>query len=88
MKWFCEVFLQSFPDCKGKRISEKQAEIFIRYLSNSSELDNAFYYEDKINCRNIKLQESLVYNGCRYTNKGRHTIYKKEYYLTIATEKV
>lgn len=56
MKWFCEVFLQSFPDCKGKRISEKQAEIFIRYLSNSSELDNAFYYEDKINCRNIKLK--------------------------------
>lgn len=88
MKWFCEVFLQSFPDCKGKRISEKQAEIFIRYLSNSSELDNAFYYEDKINRRNIKLQESLVYNGCRYTNKGRHTSYKKEYYLTIATEKV
>lgn len=88
MKWFCEVFLQSFPDCNGKCISEKQAEIFIRYLSNSSELDNAFYYEDKINCRNIKLQESLVYNGCRYTNKGRHTSYKKKYYLIIATEKV
>ena len=28
MKWFKEVFLPSFEDCKGKRVSEKQGMIF------------------------------------------------------------
>ena len=32
MKWFKEVFLPSFEDCKGKRISEKQGMIFEKYL--------------------------------------------------------
>lgn len=87
MKWFREVFLKSFDECKGKRISEKQAEVFIRYLPDSFESDNACYYTGMIDRKNIKVQESLVYSGCRYTSKGRHTIYKNEYYLTITTEK-
>lgn len=86
MKWFREVFLKSFDECKGKRISEKQAEVFIRYLSNTSESDNASYYEGRVDGKNIKVQESPVYSGCRYTSKGRHTIYKNEYYLTITTD--
>lgn len=85
MKWFREVFLPSFEDCKGKRISEKQAEIFIKYLPDSSEFDNAFYYKGTVDERSIEVQESSAYNGCRYTSKGRRTIYRNEYYLTITT---
>ena len=88
MKWFREVFLKSFDECKGKRISEKQAEVFIRYLPDSFESDNACYYTGMIDRKNIKVQESPVYSGCRYTSKGRHTIYKNEYYLTITMDKI
>lgn len=88
MKWFRDVFLKSFDECKGKRISEKQAEVFIRYLPDSFESDNACYYTGMIDRKNIKVQESPVYSGCRYTSKGRHTIYRNEYYLTITTEEI
>lgn len=88
MKWFREIFLPSFEDCEAKRISEKQAEIFKRYLSDSSESNNAIYYKGTVSNRTIKVQESLVYNGCRYTNKGRRTSYRKEHYLTIVTKEI
>lgn len=32
MKWFKEVFLPSFDECKNRKITEKQAQIFKKYL--------------------------------------------------------
>lgn len=82
MKWFKEVFLPSFE--RGtKKISEKQAEIFKKYLSESYEKDNGEYFTSVIDGISITLQDSLVFNGCYYDKKGRHTKYYHEYYLTI-----
>jgi hypothetical protein len=82
MKWFKDVFLASF-EVGTRKISEKQAEIFKKYLKQSYEKDNAEYFTDCINGISIKLQDSLVFNGCYYDKKGRHTKYYHEYYLTI-----
>jgi len=77
MKWFKEVFLPSFKKCDGRRISEKQFDIFNYYLSkyvykevdegNTSETE--YHFGDYI----IVLQNSFAGYG-----KGWH-----EYYLTI-----
>lgn len=83
MKWFKEVFLPSFELCDGKQITEKQAQIFIKYLKDCKESDNATYYTGNIDCKSIILQESSVFNGSYYNKKGRHTTYRNEYYLTI-----
>ena len=83
MKWFKEVFLPSFELYNGKQITEKQAQIFIKYLKDYKESDNTTYYSGNIDGKSIILQESSVYNGCYYNSKGRHTNYRKEYYITI-----
>lgn len=51
--------------------------------------DNAAYYSKIVDNRKIRLQVSSAFNGCYYDKKGRHTIYKTEYYITIteATQK-
>lgn len=83
MKWFKEIFLPSFEDCKGKRISEKQGMIFEKYLDFEDSKDNAEYFSKVVNGRKIKLQKSSVFNGCYYNKTGRHTNYRNEYYVTI-----
>ena len=89
MKWFKEVFLPSFENCNGRRVSEKQGMIFEKYLDFESERDNATYYSKVVDNRKIRLQVSSAFNGCYYDKKGRHTNYKTEYYITIteATQK-
>lgn len=83
MKWFKEVFLSSFENCKGKRVSEKQGMIFEKYLDFDYSNDNAEYFIKVVDSRKVKLQKSSVFNGCYYDKKGRHTNYKTEYYITI-----
>lgn len=83
MKWFKEVFLPSFEDCKGKRVSEKQGQIFEKYLNFDYSNDNVEYFTKVIDGKKIKLQKSSVFNGCYYNKSGRHTNYKTEYYITI-----
>lgn len=83
MKWFKEVFLPSFEDCKGRRVSEKQGMIFEKYLDFEKEIDNAYYYSKEINGKKIRLQVSSVFNGCYYNKSGRHTSYRTEYYIDI-----
>jgi hypothetical protein len=84
MKWFKEVFLPSFEDCQGKRISEKQGMIFEKYLDPENySHDNAEYFSKIVNGRKIKLQKSATFNGCYYDKRGRHTKYRDEYFLTI-----
>ena len=74
MKWFKEVFIPSFK--KGTtRISEKQADIFKKYLKDSHEQFNAEYFTDTLNGLTIVLQDSLVLKGYKQ--------YYHEYYLTI-----
>ena len=36
MKWFKEIFLPSFEECNNKKITEKQAIIFKKYLNFES----------------------------------------------------
>lgn len=83
MKWFKEVFLPSFENCEGRRVSEKQGEIFRKYLDFSKEQYNAEYYTKEIDGKIITLQMSSVFNGCHYNKTGRHTDYRTEYYITI-----
>ncbi len=86
MKWFKEVFLPSFEDCKGKRVSEKQGQIFEKYLDPERHSnDNAEYFSKVINGKHIRLQRSSSFNGCYYDKSGRHTKYITEYYITIET---
>ena len=78
MKWFKTVFLPSFETCKGKRISEKQYNLFIkylydRYLYKESNLGNAYILEYHIDEIIIITQQSHAGYG-----KGW-----EEYYLTI-----
>ena len=72
MKWFKEVFLPSFEDCKGKRISEKQGMIFEKYLDFDYSNDNAEYFIKIINGKKIKLQKSrnfLIFCNTNLTSK-------------------
>lgn len=78
MDWFRKTFLASFENCNGKRITEKQFNIFEKYLMKhiykESDTNNSFineyHFEDKI----IILQESVV---------GYGKASWKEYYLTV-----
>lgn len=65
MKWFKTVFLPSFETCKGKRISEKQYNLFIkylydRYLYKESNSGNAYILEYHIDDLIIITQQSHV----------------------------
>lgn len=78
MKWFKTVFLPSFGSCYGKRISEKQYNLFIkylydRYLHKESNRGNAYILEYHIEGIIIITQQSHAGYG-----KGW-----EEYYLTI-----
>lgn len=87
--WFREIFLTSFGKCYHKQISEKQGEIFERYLEEEPENwrhANANYYSGIINGLFIRLQASGAYNGTTYTATGRKTLYRTVYSLTIAED--
>lgn len=75
MKWFKEVFLPSFAECKDRCITEKQADIFMKYLKNIKEDDCATTYSDVIEHKRITLQDSLEWAG--------YKTLKHKYYLTI-----
>ena len=82
-KWFLNEFLPSFGVC-DKQISQKQADIFKRYLKFEDEsLNYTVYYLGYLNGLEIRLQESRVFNGCKYYNGKRTTLYRYEFYLTI-----
>lgn len=83
-KWFLETFLPSFGLCKGKQISEKQGDIFVRYLNEEDySTRNSYYYSGMVNGLMIKLQESWAYNGSAYTGTGRKALYRTVYFLSI-----
>lgn len=83
-KWFLETFLPSFGLCKGKQISEKQGEIFRKYLNEEDYTSrNAYYYSGIANGLLVKLQQSWAYNGSTYTCTGRKTLYRTVYFLSI-----
>ena len=87
--WFRETFLPSFGKCHHKPISEKQGEIFKRYLEEVPENwkhANADYYSGIVNGLFVKLQASGAYNGSMYTVTGRKTLYRTIYSLTIADD--
>ena len=54
MKWFKEVFLPSFENCNGKRVSGKQGQIFEKYLDriqkNKTHRGGVQYEQDRISC--------------------------------------
>lgn len=88
-EWFRETFLNSFGECLHKQISEKQGEIFERYLeedSNNWRHANSSYYKGIVNGLYIRLQASGAYNGTAYTSTGRETLYRTVYFLTIAKD--
>ena len=87
--WFRETFLTSFGKCYHKQISEKQGEIFERYLQEEPENwrhANASYYGGIINGLFVRIQVSGAYNGTAYTSTGRKTLYRSVYSLTIAED--
>lgn len=82
-EWFRNAFLVSFGFCENKSISEKQADVFKKYLkenSNNYKNTNAYYYYGIISGKKIKLQESSVFDG---STKGHKTLYRYDYSLTI-----
>lgn len=81
--WFTEKFLPSFGMCDGKHITEKQANIFIKYLKNERDSFKSRIYWDYVNGFLVELQESSIFNGSCYDSKGRHTLYKTIYSMTI-----
>lgn len=87
--WFRETFLTSFGKCYHKQISEKQGEIFERYLQEEPENwkhANASYYGGIVNGLFVRIQVSGAYNGTAYTATGRRTLYRSVYSLTIADD--
>lgn len=87
--WFRETFLTSFGKCYHKQISEKQGEIFERYLQEEPENwrhANASYYGGIVNGLFVRIQVSGAYNGTAYTSTGRKTLYRSVYSLTIAED--
>lgn len=78
MKWFKEVFITSFGKCHGKRISEKQFNVFAsclqKHVYKETEEGNTqkteYHFENLI----VILQDSIAGFG-----KGSW----HEYYLTI-----
>lgn len=79
MDWFLKTFLPSFGKCQGKRISEKQFNIFRKYLDKNEYIVNTSndryteYFDYLIVGKRIRLQDSLV----------GYKPYWHEYYLTI-----
>lgn len=78
--WFNNVFLKSFDICNGKRISEKQFNIFNDnlkgYLYKTSDRDNTCIDEYHYNDLVIILQQSKAGFGTGWI----------EYYLTIRSK--
>lgn len=88
-KWFREIFLPSFGECKGKQITEKQARIFEKYLKEEEDNwkhSNAFYYSGIICGKKVRLQESRCYNGTGYNSNGRVALYREIFFVTIKTD--
>lgn len=80
MKWFKEVFLPSFGTCKDRRISEKQAEIFKRYMNGTiSENECSDTYTDKVDGKQITLTDSIEWAGW----KNGKPMKTHRYYLCI-----
>lgn len=75
MNWFINTFLKSFEDCVDKRISEKQANIFRKYLKEVKEHECSTDFTDVIDNRQILFQDSTEWVG--YRKLGHR------YYLTI-----
>lgn len=78
MEWFKDTFLPSFNFCKGKRISEKQYDIFVKYLYDK-------YLYKELDRNNACIQEYHIYNLVIIIQSS-HVGYGKgwnEYYLTI-----
>lgn len=91
MKWFMENFLPSFSTCDKKRISDKQADIFMRYLDRVG-LDGSIikdkYLEDGRHARHfvgivdgkeIKLTGHVEWSS----KKGGKSFKEEKFYLTI-----
>lgn len=82
-KWFCGQFVPSFGICKNRQITEKQAEIFMRYLDQVSLRKTGSDYHGYTECYEIILQVSSVYNGSGYNSNGRYEKYRCVYCVTI-----
>ena len=70
MKWFKEVFLPSFETGKELNITEKQFEIFERYLKHSKEDGYLYTVYDEFDGMKIEAYE--------WSCVGKH-----RYYVTI-----
>lgn len=76
MAWFKDTFLKSFGNCEGKRISEKQYNVFMNNLSkfcyeSGNHIWNGVENFYKFDGKRIVLQESPVVGG------------KTEYFVSI-----
>lgn len=69
MKWFKEVFLQSFERNKELNITAKQFEIFERYLKNNKE--NGYLYTVFDTIDNLKIE------AYEWSCVGKHRYYVK-----------
>lgn len=65
MKWFSGVFLQSFKDGET-RISEKQFDIFCKYLHTVYEMGYTEYHEGIINNKRVRAYVWDCITGPRY----------------------
>lgn len=65
MKWFTEVFLLSFK-LGETRITEKQFNIFARYLPEEVETSTSLNYKGIINGKKVWAQEWACKTGTRY----------------------
>lgn len=84
MKWFKEVFLPSFGLCKDKRITEKQACIFMKYLKSVTEYECCTNYKGILYDKNIFLQDSIQWAGWKNGKPQKRHVY----YLTIGLNKI
>lgn len=82
MDWFKNTFLPSFGICNGKRISEKQYNIFVKYLYDKhlhkeTNRDNACILE-------YHLDNFVIITQASHAGYGKGW---EEYYLTILKNK-
>lgn len=79
MKWFKEIFLPSFENCNDRKITEKQANIFMKYLKNVKENECSTEYSDTIDERKIVLTDSIEWHGWKNGRPNKES----RFYLTI-----
>lgn len=65
MKWFTDKFLPSFKDGET-RISEKQFNIFCRYLKDTYERGYTEYHSGKVNNKLVRAYEWNCITGTQY----------------------